>query len=254
MGKGEHYLIVGNWKMHLNVHESSLLLNRLKGKVKADDNVTVVLCPPFVSLAALTKEVDTAQFKLGVQNIHDEDEGAFTGEVSAAMVHGLAEYAIVGHSERRRYFHEDDKFIARKLAAAVRNDIIPILCVGETLHERDAGISVKVVVDQLEADLREVSAEDVSCMAIAYEPVWSIGTGRFAKPDEVQPVTDAIRNTVEELFGEAAGMSMKLLYGGSVEPENAKTFLKIDGINGLLVGHESINYEKFAAIVKAAQK
>src|SRR3954467_10922519 len=144
-------LIVGNWKMNLDPHQGSALVHRLSQKLEPKDNTTVVLCPPFIDLVPLAKEVDRKLFKLGAQNINDNDDGAYTGEISGAMLKGLVDYAIVGHSERRKYFGEDDKLIARKVTAAVRHGLTPILCVGETLQEREQGLSTKVVVSQLEA-------------------------------------------------------------------------------------------------------
>jgi triosephosphate isomerase len=246
-------LIVGNWKMNLDPHQGSTLVHRLSQKLEPKSSTTIVLCPPFIDLVPLAKEVDRKLFKLGAQNLSDNDDGAYTGEISGAMLKGLVNYTIVGHSERRKYFGEDDKLIARKVAAAVRHNLTPILCVGETLHEREQGLSTKVVVSQLEANLALVDADEVETMVVAYEPVWAIGTGKFATPEEVLPVMSAIRRTVEELFGEAAGMGMKLLYGGSVEPENAGTYLKLDDVDGLLVGGASLNYEKFTSIVKTSQ-
>ena len=234
----------------------SRALGRATGaeEIKDRRDVGVVLCPPFVDLVPLAKAAAEYDFEVGVQNLHPEEEGAFTGEISAPMVKDLARYAILGHSERRRYFFEDDGFIARKVATASAHGLVPILCVGETLNEREHGLSRRVVTAQLEADLRHVSAEEVARMVIAYEPVWAIGTGKFAKPDEVIPVVRAIRETVGALFGEAAEAHLRLLYGGSTEPENTTTYLKLDGINGLLVGGASINAEKFSAMVTAAAK
>lgn len=242
-------LIVGNWKMNLDPHEASLLVHRLEEKLKASKDVEVVICPPFIDLYPISRELDKTKLSLGSQNIHYLDQGAFTGEISPTMLKGLVKYAIIGHSERRA-MGEDDKLIGKKVAAACRNDIIPILCVGESLADREHNLSTKVVIDQLTADLHEVTAADVANMVIAYEPVWAIGTGKFATPDEVVPVIAAIRNTVEELYGEAGGSGVRLLYGGSVNPDNAKAYLELDGVEGLLVGGASLNYEEFAAIAK----
>lgn len=213
----------------------------------------MVLCPPHVDLLPVQKTMSAQKFKLGCQNIHFRDEGPFTGEISASMVKGLADYAIIGHSERRA-MGEDDKTIAEKLAAAVRNNLIPILCVGENLTDRHHGLTKKVVMDQLEANLAMITVDDMDKFLIAYEPVWAIGTGDFAKPDDVIQVVLWIRHTVEELYGESASSKVKILYGGSVEPDNARAYLELDYIDGLLVGSASINYEKFAAIVKTAQE
>lgn len=245
-------LIVGNWKMNLDPHEASLLVHRLQEKLKPSRKVEVVICPPFIDLYPIAKELDKAKLSLGAQNIHYLDEGAFTGEISPAMLKGLVKYAIIGHSERRA-LGEDDKLIAKKVAAALRNNITPILCVGESLHDREHGLSTKVVIDQLTADLHEVTAADVAGMVIAYEPVWAIGSGQTATPEQITPVIAAIRNTVEELYGEDGGSGVRVIYGAGVEPEFVKTILSLDGIDGLLPGSASLNYEKFTAIVAAAE-
>ncbi len=245
--------IVGNWKMHLSPAEAGLLAGRLNQKIDHDPKVEIVLCPPFVDLLTVQKDMDSKKFKLGCQNIHYRDEGPFTGEISAAMVKGLADYAIVGHSERRA-MGEDDKTIAEKLAAAVRSGIVPILCVGENLGDRHHGLTKKVVMDQLEANLAMLTAEDLHDFVIAYEPVWAIGTGDFAQPDDVIQVVLWIRHTIEELYGEEASSRVRILYGGSVDADNAKAYLNVDYVDGLLVGGASINYESFASIVKTAQE
>ncbi len=245
-------LIVGNWKMNLNPGEASLLAKRLEDKITPKPNTVVVICPPFIALHPIAKELNHKKLALGAQNIHYMDEGPFTGEVSAAMMRGLITYAIIGHSERRA-MGEDDRLIAKKLAAAVRNDVVPILCVGENLSEREHGLSTKVVIDQLTADLSLLTASDVAGLVVAYEPIWAIGTGKFATPDEVRPVIRAIRETVEELYGEAGGGGLRVLYGGSVTGDNCKAYLNMSDVTGLLVGGASINYEDFLAIVKVSQ-
>lgn len=246
-------LIAGNWKMNLNPTEGSLLVHRLGEKIKPHDDVEVLLCPPFIDLVPLAKDLDRKKFKLGAQNMYYQDEGAFTGEISPLMLKNLVDYVILGHSERRLHFGEDDKLIAKKMAAAIRHDIRPILCIGETLLEREHDLSTKTVIDQLEANLSLLTAADITQLTIAYEPIWAIGTGRYAKPDEISPVIRSIRGTIEELYGEEGCAGLRVLYGGSVVADNAAAYLKLDGIDGLLVGGASLNYEEFAGIVKAAQ-
>jgi triosephosphate isomerase (TIM) len=246
-------LIVGNWKMNLNPGEASMLVHRLEDKLKIDPEVEVVICPPFIDIYPIWKELDKTKLTLGSQNIHYLDEGAFTGEISPAMLKGMAAYSLIGHSERRA-MGEDDKLVARKAAAAMRNDIVPVLCVGESLHDRGHGLSTKVVIDQLTADLHQLTAADVARLVVAYEPVWAIGSGKFAKPDEIRPVIDTIRHTVEELYGEEGAAGLRVLYGGSVSPDNARAYLRMDAVDGLLVGGASLNYEEFARIVKVAQE
>ncbi len=245
-------LIVGNWKMNLNPGEASVLVHRLEDKLAAKSDTEVVICPPFIDLYPISKELDKKKLTLGSQNIHYLDEGAFTGEISPAMLKGLVSYSIIGHSERRA-MGEDDKLIAKKVAAAFRNDIVPVLCVGETLADREHKLSTKVVIDQLTADLAQLTAADVAELVVAYEPVWAIGTGKFAKPDEVSPVVAAIRQTIEELYGEDGAAGLRVLYGGSVNPDNCAAYLKLPGVDGLLVGGASLNYEEFAQIAKVAQ-
>lgn len=251
-------IIAGNWKMHFNPAEASLLVHRLDDKIKADKNVEVVFCPPFIDLYPVFKEINHDKFKLGSQNIHYLDEGPYTGEISPTMLKGLVEYAIIGHSERRQHAGETDKVIQKKMAAALRNTIKPILCVGETLVEREHHAAKKVVTDQLTADLHLVTAEEMEDVVIAYEPVWAIssgdGKGKFATPDEVAPQIAAIRHTIEELYGEEVGQKIQVLYGGSANPDNCKAYLGMDGIDGLLVGGASLNYEQFAAMVSCAQE
>ncbi len=246
-------LIVGNWKMNLGPHEASLLVHRLETKITAVTGTEIVICPPFIDLYPIARDLDKTKLHLGAQNIHYLDQGAFTGEISPTMLKGLVDYALIGHSERRA-MGEDDKLIAKKVAAAFRNDITPVLCVGENLSDREHNLSTKVVIDQLTANLHQLTATDVAELVIAYEPVWSIGTGKFATPDQIMPVIQAIRNTVEELYGEASGSGVRVLYGGSVNPDNAKAYLNLDGIDGLLVGGASLNYDEFIKIIKVAQK
>jgi triosephosphate isomerase len=245
-------LIVGNWKMNLNPGEASALVARLEDKLEVNPRVEVVICPPFIDIYPIAKDLNQQKLYLGSQNIHYLDEGAFTGEISPAMLRGLVKYSLIGHSERRA-MGEDDRLIAKKMAAALRNDIRPILCVGESLADRQHDLSTKVVIDQLTADLHELTASDVAQLVVAYEPVWAIGTGKFATPDEVKPVIQAIRHTIEELYGEEGSAGLRVLYGGSVEPDNCRTYLNLSGVDGLLVGGASLNYEEFAKIVKIAQ-
>jgi triosephosphate isomerase (TIM) len=251
----KHLTIVGNWKMHQSPEQAVRLVDHLQKKVKPHTHVTNVLCPPAVDLVSVNKKLQLDTFKLGAQNLHEQDEGAFTGEISGPMLKGLAEYVIIGHSERRRYQHESDKQIALKVAAAVRNKLKPILCVGETLGDKQAGYSKRVVADQLHGCLSQISAEDLRNLKVTYEPVWAISTNANAKadtPDDVEPMVQTIRTTLAELFGEAASSQVEILYGGSVNPGNARAFLKLKDVNGLLIGGASLNYEQFADIIETA--
>ena len=249
-------LIVANWKMNLAPGAASLLVKRLDEKVKAHADVEVVLCPPTLDLYPVAREIDRKKFKLGAQNVHYLDEGPYTGETSAAMLSGLADYVIVGHSERRA-MGETDAVVAKKLAAVVRNGLTPILCIGETLHDHEHGLAAKVVVDQLTAALANLTAAEVAGIVIAYEPVWAINHGdghvMHSTPDTIRFAYRAIRTTLEELYGEGGLANVRLLYGGSTDPEHCRAYLETEYVDGLLVGNASLNYESFYKIIKTAQ-
>jgi triosephosphate isomerase len=251
MGK---ILIVGNWKMHLNASQASLLVHRLQENVKLYRDIEVVLAPPMLTLQPMSVQLDRRKFRLAAQNAYFKDEGAFTGEVSFTMLRDLVHYVIVGHSERRHIFGEDLPMIREKTAAAFRNGIAPILCVGETKQERDDGEAKQVLHDQLMTALSNLTADEVEQMVIAYEPVWAIGTGDVAKPDQVAGVVDYIRCYVKDVFGESAGKNVRILYGGSVVPDIIHGFLNIRGVNGFLVGGASLNYHSFADIINSARR
>lgn len=250
----KHYTVVGNWKMHETPDQAIKLVSRLQKQLKPHTHVTTVVCPPFVDLKQVQDKLEPDLLKLGAQNLYEKDEGAMTGEVSGSMLKPLVDYVIVGHSERRQYAHERDTQIANKLAAAVRNDLKPILCVGEKLADREDGHSRRVVVDQLHVNLSQLTDDDVRNLIVAYEPVWAIGTGEFAKPAQITPVVSVIRETLVELFGKDVGSQVEILYGGSVDADNAAAYLELEDVNGLLVGGASLNYQTFAKIVSAAQQ
>lgn len=245
-------LIVGNWKMYKNTHQASLLLHALSEKVEAHRGIDIVLCPNTLALQSLGLQVNRRQFKLGAQNCYWRDEGAFTGEVSAAMLTGIVDYVIVGHSERRHIFHESERDIRQKVQAVVRNRMSPILCVGETAHEHSGGETLDVIRDQLVSGLANVTGEEIESIAIAYEPVWAIGSGEVPRPKEIHDVARAIRQQTAALYGKKAAASLRVLYGGSVDAHNADMFLSIQGVDGLLVGGASLRPEAFAAIVELA--
>ncbi len=245
-------IIVGNWKMNLNPGEASLLVNRLQQAITPNPNTEVVICPPFIDLYPLAKDLDHKKLKLGAQNLHPLDHGAYTGEISGAMLKGLVQYVIVGHSERRA-MGEDDKLIAAKVAAAVRNGLTPILCVGESLDDRHHHLSAKVVTDQVTAGLSGLTASDIAGMIIAYEPVWAIGAGTPATPDQIAPCIKAVRTTVEDLYG-AQAAAVRVIYGASASSEFVKTILAIPGVDGLLPGGASLNYHEFSRIVSLTQE
>lgn len=249
-------LIVANWKMHLNTSQASLLLHRLHERIKIHRNVEVVLAPSMLVLQPLSMQIDRRKFRLAAQNGYHKDEGAYTGEVSYTMLQDLVHYVIIGHSERRLYFDEDLDIVRDKVAAAVRNGITPILCVGETDHERKAGETHQVLHDQLMTALANLTASDVEDIVIAYEPVWAISTfgGQLAKPDDVARDMAFIRKQIAELYGKRASERVRVLYGGSVDDHLVRGYLDIDGCDGALVGGASLNYHKFAGIVDAAYR
>jgi triosephosphate isomerase len=248
-------LIVGNWKMHLNASQASLLLHRLHERIKIHREIEVVLAPSMLVLQPLSLQIDRRKFRLAAQNAYFKDEGAYTGEVSFTMLRDLTHYVIIGHSERRLYFQESDNVVRDKVAAAVRNAITPILCVGETKPERSGGETKQVLHNQIVTALSNLTADEVSAMVIAYEPVWAISTfeGQLAKPAEAAEAMEFIRRQIGELYGGRAAAA-RILYGGSVDDQVARGYLEINNCDGLLVGGASLNYHKFAGIVQAAYR
>ena len=245
-------MIAGNWKEHFTVSQASHFLHRLEENVHNRQNVEVVLFPNVLALQPLSVQLDRRKFRLGAQDGYWQDAGAYTGEVSMAMMRDLVHYVLVGHSERRHIFHENDDEAAKKVQAAVRNGIMPVLCVGETLQERLAGETNQILHNQITAGLMHLTAREVAATVIAYEPVWAIGTGEFAKPDQVANAIDYIRKQVEHLFGARTASHVRILYGGSVDNHNARSYLDIPGCDGALVGGASLRAQTFASIVETA--
>jgi triosephosphate isomerase len=249
-------LIVGNWKMNLNTHEASLYLHKLAGMIKVRRDVEVVLSPTVLVLQSLSLQVDRRQFKLAAQNLYWRDEGAFTGEVSAAQLHGVVDYAIIGHSERRHIFGESDKDIRAKVQAAIRNNIRPILCIGETAAEKTNDETTHVLHDQLIGGLTNITSDELEMVAIAYEPVWALSNGRDFEhhatptPEETSRIAGYIRKQLAHLYGKASAEKVRILYGGSVSSHNASSFLAAKGIDGLLIGGASLNAHEFSDIIK----
>lgn len=252
----EKTIIVGNWKMHLNSAQASLLVHRLQEKIRTTRDIEVVLAPSFLSLQPISLQVDRRKFRLAAQNAYAKDEGAFTGEVSFTMMRDLVHYVIIGHSERRIYFNESLELIRDKVAACVRNEIVPILCVGETSQERKEGETRQVLHDQITTALSDLTAKEVENIVIAYEPIWAISTfdGVLAKPDEAQAEMDFIREQIRALYGPTAARRVRVLYGGSVDEHTVTGYLEISGCNGALVGGASINQHKFVEIIDAAYR
>lgn len=247
-------LIIGNWKMNLNMHEASLYVHALAGMVKVRRDVDVVLAPTVLTLQSLSLQVERRQFKLAAQNFYWRDHGAFTGEVSASQLRGVVDYAIVGHSERRHIFNESERDIRHKVQAAIRNHIKPVLCIGETADDRARGETRDVLNDQLISGLANVTSEELEDVTIAYEPVWAIGTGDNALPDDVLSAVNSIRDQIKHLYGMAAAKNVRVLYGGSVTPDSAGDYLAINGVDGLLIGGASLDAHAFNDIIEKAHK
>ena len=248
------FLIAGNWKMNLNVTQASLLVQRLSEKITTHKDIEVVLAPTMLALQPISVQLDHRKFKLACQDAYYVDEGAYTGQVSFTMLKNLVKYAIIGHSERRYVFGESLGDVTKKVAAAYRNNITPILCVGETKTERLAGETNQVIHDQVETALANVTSEDIEDLVIAYEPVWAIGTGDIATPDQASAVAKIIRNDISELYGAKVAKKVRILYGGSVTADVVSGFLRAPGVNGLLVGGASLNYQQFADIVASTYR
>ncbi len=249
-------LIVANWKMNLDTAEASLLVHRLAERIKIHRGIEIVLAPSMLTLQPLSMQIDRRKFRLCAQNAFQKDEGAYTGEVSFTMLRDLVHYVIVGHSERRIYFYESLDDIRHKVAAALRNEISPIICVGENQEEHRHGETRQVLHDQVVSALSNVTSVDIDKVVIAYDPIWSISTmgGELAKPDVIKRAIDFIRLQVHELYGPKAAKDIRIIYGGSVNENLARGYLEIDGCDGVLVGAASLNYHKFSEIVDTAYR
>lgn len=249
-------LIVGNWKMHLNVQQSSLLVHRLHENVATHRNVEIVLAPSVLTLQPLSQEIDRRRFRLAVQDAYAKDEGPYTGEISFSMVRDLVHYALVGHSARRLYFNETLDTVRDKVQAAVRNEITPIICIGETKQEREAHETRQVLHDQITTALMNVTSRDIEDVVIAYEPIWAISTfdGMIAKPSEAAEAIRYIRSQISDLYGERAARSVRVLYGGSVDESTVRSYLELPEVDGVLVGAASLNYRQFAKIIAVAHE
>ena len=241
--------IAGNWKMYKTVAEAKAFAAEFK-KLYHDTDVKAAICAPFPQLAALVEVFRGTGIGVGAQNVHFEKEGAFTGEVSVPMLEEIGvDYCIVGHSERRQYFGETDESVNRKLKALLETKIIPILCVGEDLQQREAKKAVTVVSSQIKEDFKEIRREDAAKIVVAYEPIWAIGTGKTATPEQAGEMCSLIRETLIELYDEETADQIIIQYGGSVKPENASQILNMEEIDGALVGGASLDPLKFIEIV-----
>ncbi len=249
------YLIAGNWKMNLNSAEGAELAKDIVSQVGSQTDVAVCVCPTFTALESVSQVVNESNVQLGAQNMHFEAAGAYTGEISAEMLrHLFANFVILGHSERREYFGETDAIVNKKTLAALAANLKPIVCVGETLDEREAGKVTEVIKTQLEGALVGVTAEAAEALVIAYEPVWAIGTGKTATPEMAEEVHAEIRCMLAGLLGEEAAEKVRILYGGSMKPENADELLAQKNIDGGLIGGAALKANSFVSLVESAQK
>ncbi len=246
-------VIAGNWKMNKDLTGSINLISELKTKLADFSGDTgIIVCPPFTSLETAKTLLEGTKIRLGAQNMHFEENGAFTGEISPGMLKSVGcEFVILGHSERRTLFGETNSIINKKLKTAVSSGLLPIFCIGETLEERETELTFKVVEKQLREGLKEISSPQFETMIIAYEPVWAIGTGKTASPEQAQEVHKFIRDIISEIYSPATAEGLIIQYGGSVKPDNAATLLGQPDIDGALVGGACLNAESFAGIINA---
>jgi len=241
-------LIAGNWKMNNTKRETLDFLSSFLPKV---ENITIemAICPPFTDLYAAAEKLKGTKVKLGAQNMHWEETGAFTGEVSPLMLKEIpCDYVIIGHSERRQYFAETDETVNKKIKSAIKHNIAPIVCVGESLAQREEGITIDFVMTQVENALKDIKPEDAKKIVFAYEPIWAIGTGKTASASDAQEVIGAIRNKIEKLYNKDVAEEVRILYGGSVKPENIKELMAEADIDGALVGGASLKPDSFYAL------
>lgn len=242
-------IIAGNWKMNNGVSEAKKLATEIL-ELDLSKDVEAVLCTPAIDLYPVKELIKDSDIKLGAQNMYFEESGAYTGEISPLMLKDLGvEYVILGHSERREYFKECDETINKKVVSALKNDLQPILCVGETLEERESGSEKDKVKGQIEKNLSGLSPEDFDKVVIAYEPIWAIGTGKTASSDDAEEMCAYIRELVKEIFGQEAADKVRIQYGGSVKPENVKDIMSKENIDGALVGGASLEAKSFGDLV-----
>ena len=247
-------IIAGNWKMNKSVEQTMLLLEEMVDDLDVLDQVDKVICPPFVALYPAIEILEDTDIALGAQNMFWEDEGAYTGEISPLMLRELVDFVIIGHSERRKYFGETDQDVNRKVKAAIRHDITPIVAVGENLEQNEAGETQQIVANQLRLGLEGIPAADAAGIVLAYEPIWAIGTGRACEPPNANAVAAALRRTLSEMFDEATAQTIRIQYGGSVNSKNIADIMAQPEIDGALVGGASLNADDFVRIVARTQE
>lgn len=243
-------VIAGNWKMHNTISEALELVRGIKGKVEDVTDVEIIVSPVYTALASVAAELEGSNINVASQNVFWEEKGAFTGEIAPNMITDAGcSHAIIGHSERRQYFGETDETVNKRVKAALAAGLIPILCVGETLEEREAEKTIQVVETQIKGGLKDISKEDTAKIIIAYEPVWAIGTGKTATPEQAEDVHKNIRSIVADIADDAIASGMRILYGGSVKPENVDDLMKQPDIDGALVGGAALKADSFARLV-----
>ncbi len=249
-------IIAANWKMNKDISETSEFISAFQKEMNNYNSpAEIIICPPFTALQAAVKLLQGSSIKVGAQNLHYKDDGAYTGEISARMLTLIGvPYVIVGHSERRQHFGETDEIVAQKAKKALDSGLKVILCIGETLGERDGGVTEKVLDRQLKAALSGLTSQLLASVVIAYEPVWAIGTGRNATPQQAQDAHAFIRSTVAQMFGNDAAQNLTVQYGGSVKPDNAAQLLSQPDVDGALVGGASLAADSFAKIVKSCPR
>lgn len=244
-------LLVGNWKMYKTIGEAVGFASRLRQEVSGLQDRNVVIAPPFTALKPVAEVLAGSSVGLAAQNIHEQSQGAFTGEISGPMLLDAGcSHVIIGHSERRTLFAESDELIHAKVSAAMKCELIPILCVGETIQQRDAGKALDIIKRQLKEALHDLAFNDINRLVIAYEPVWAIGTGRTASPDQAQETHWFIRQWINESFGMTVAKEIRILYGGSVHPDNISALMAMQDINGALIGGASLTLDSFIRIIK----
>lgn len=245
-------IIAGNWKMNKTLSEAVAFVEEVKNNIPSTDKVDAAICAPALFLAQMVEAAKGSNLKLGAQNMYDKDSGAYTGEISPVMLADLGvTYVILGHSERREYFGESDAFINSKTKKAFEHGLTPIVCVGETLEEREGGKFEEVIKTQVEGGLADLSADQVKQLVIAYEPVWAIGTGKSADEADAQSSCKYVRDVVKGLYGEDVAAAVRIQYGGSVKPENIKEYMAQEDIDGALVGGASLEAASFLKLLEA---
>ncbi|MGF7056672.1 triose-phosphate isomerase [Brassicibacter mesophilus] len=243
-------IIAGNWKMNKTIKEAVELVNKIKD-ITNETDVEVVVCAPYTALSQIKKQIDGTKLKLGAQNMHWEESGAFTGEISADMLNEIGvDYCIIGHSERRQYFNETDETVNNKIKTALAHHIKPIVCVGEALDQRESGNEKEVVKKQIVKGFKDIEAKDMTNIVIAYEPIWAIGTGKTASSEDANEMVSYIRQIVEDIYGVDISEEIRIQYGGSVKPANITEIMNQSDIDGALVGGASLKSEDFVELIK----